>query len=137
MNKIEHFSITVGTKNGSGSSTNTILRSIFKMGILFQAEPVSFQHQGLPTWYTIRVNRWIHCAQDTNDIVIAINFVHARPGICYAGRGAFSTLTIFASPSHTRHQLPDADQAIVKNVECAIRFSDLSAIWCMWASWLK
>ena len=78
MNKIVNdFSITVGTKNGSGSSTanNTILRSVFKMGI-----PVSGKNlfpsniQGLPTWYTIRVNKDGFIArQDANDIVIAIN----------------------------------------------------------------
>ena len=78
MNKIVNdFSITVGTKNGSGSSTanNTILRSIFKMGI-----PVSGKNlfpsniQGLPTWYTIRVNKDGFIARrDHNDIVIAIN----------------------------------------------------------------
>lgn len=78
MNKIVNdFSITVGTKNGSGSSTanNTILRSIFKMGI-----PVSGKNlfpsniQGLPTWYTIRANKDGFIArQDTNNIVIAMN----------------------------------------------------------------
>jgi len=78
MNKIVNdFSITVGTKNGSGSSTanNTLLRSIFKMGI-----PVSGKNlfpsniQGLPTWYTIRVNKDGFIARrDHNDIVIAIN----------------------------------------------------------------
>jgi 2-oxoglutarate ferredoxin oxidoreductase subunit alpha len=78
MNRIVNdFSITVGTKNGSGSSTanNTILRSIFKMGI-----PVSGKNlfpsniQGLPTWYTIRVNKDGFIARrDHNDIVIAIN----------------------------------------------------------------
>ena len=61
MNKVVNdFSITVGTKNGSGSSTanNTSLRAIFKMGI-----PVSGKNlfpsniQGLPTWYTIRTNK--------------------------------------------------------------------------------
>lgn len=75
--KINDFSITIGTKNGSGSQTanNTILRSIFKMGI-----PVSGKNlfpsniQGLPTWYTIRVNKDGFIArQTTNDIVIAIN----------------------------------------------------------------
>ncbi|HRK91320.1 MAG TPA: 2-oxoacid:acceptor oxidoreductase family protein, partial [Anaerolineales bacterium] len=78
MNKIVNdFSITVGTKNGSGSSTanNTILRSIFKMGI-----PVSGKNlfpsniQGLPTWYTIRVNKDGFIARhERNDIVIAMN----------------------------------------------------------------
>lgn len=78
MNKIVNdFSITVGTRNGSGSSTanTTILRSIFKMGI-----PVSGKNlfpsniQGLPTWYTIRVNKdGFVGRQDSNDIVIALN----------------------------------------------------------------
>ncbi len=78
MNKIVNdFSITVGTKNGSGSSTanNTILRSVFKMGI-----PVSGKNlfpsniQGLPTWYTIRVNKDGFIARrEEHDIVIAIN----------------------------------------------------------------
>jgi 2-oxoglutarate ferredoxin oxidoreductase subunit alpha len=78
MNKIVNdFSITVGTKNGSGSSTanNTILRSIFKMGI-----PVSGKNlfpsniQGLPTWYTIRVNKDGFVARrEEHDIVIALN----------------------------------------------------------------
>src|SRR5688572_25380484 len=75
--KVNDFSITIGTKNGSGSSTanNTILRAIFKMGI-----PVSGKNlfpsniQGLPTWYTIRVNKDGFIARgETNDIVIAIN----------------------------------------------------------------
>jgi len=78
MNKIVNdFSITVGTKNGSGSSTanTTLLRSLFKMGV-----PVSGKNlfpsniQGLPTWYTIRVNKDGFIARrDANDIVIAIN----------------------------------------------------------------
>ena len=78
MNKIiNDFSITVGTVNGSGSSTanNTILRSIFKMGI-----PVSGKNlfpsniQGLPTWYTIRANKDGYIAHhEQRDIVIAIN----------------------------------------------------------------
>ena len=74
---VNDFSITVGTKNGSGSSTanNTILRAIFKMGI-----PVSGKNlfpsniQGLPTWYTIRVNKDGFIGRtETNDIVIAMN----------------------------------------------------------------
>ena len=74
---VNDFSITVGTKNGSGSSTanNTILRAIFKMGI-----PVSGKNlfpsniQGLPTWYTIRVNKDGFIARrETNDVVVAMN----------------------------------------------------------------
>ena len=74
---VNDFSIIVGTKNGSGSSTanNTILRAIFKMGI-----PVSGKNlfpsniQGLPTWYTIRASKDGYLGRrETNEIVIAIN----------------------------------------------------------------
>ncbi len=74
---VNDFSITVGTVNGSGSSTanNTILRAIFKMGI-----PVSGKNlfpsniQGLPTWYTIRVNKdGFTARRNEREIVIAIN----------------------------------------------------------------
>jgi len=76
-NIVNDFSIIVGTKNGSGSSTanNTILRAIFKMGI-----PVSGKNlfpsniQGLPTWYTIRASKNGYLGRrETNEIVIAIN----------------------------------------------------------------
>lgn len=78
MNKVVNdFSIIVGTKNGSGSSTanNTILRAIFKMGV-----PVSGKNlfpsniQGLPTWYTIRASKDGYLGRrETNEIVIAAN----------------------------------------------------------------
>jgi len=78
MNKVVNdFSIIVGTKNGSGSSTanNTILRAIFKMGI-----PVSGKNlfpsniQGLPTWYTIRASKDGYLGRrEINEIVVAIN----------------------------------------------------------------
>ncbi len=74
---VNDFSITVGTPNGSGSQTSnlTILRALFKMGI-----PVSGKNlfpsniQGLPTWYTIRVNKDGFLARrDENEIVVAMN----------------------------------------------------------------
>ncbi|GER79991.1 MAG: 2-oxoacid:acceptor oxidoreductase subunit alpha [Anaerolineae bacterium CFX3] len=74
---VNDFSITVGTVNGSGSSTanTTILRAIFKMGI-----PVSGKNlfpsniQGLPTWYTIRVSKDGYIGRDEkNHIVATIN----------------------------------------------------------------
>jgi len=74
---VNDFSIIVGTKNGSGSSTanNTLLRAIFKMGI-----PVSGKNlfpsniQGLPTWYTIRANKdGFTARREEQEIVIAMN----------------------------------------------------------------
>jgi len=74
---VNDFSITVGTENGSGSQTanTTILRSLFRMGI-----PVSGKNlfpsniQGLPTWYTIRVNNdGFTARRETNEIVVCMN----------------------------------------------------------------
>ena len=74
---VNDYSITVGTVNGSGSQTanTTILRSLFKMGI-----PVSGKNmfpsniQGLPTWYTIRVNKDGFIARrEEHEIVICMN----------------------------------------------------------------
>ena len=95
MNKVVNdFSITVGTKNGSGSSTanNTLLRAIFKMGI-----PVSGKNlfpsniQGLPTWYTIRVNKDGFIARrEEQEVVVAMNpDSFARDLASVASGGAF------------------------------------------------
>lgn len=74
---VNDFSITVATVNGSGSQTSnlTLLRALFKMGI-----PVSGKNlfpsniQGLPTWYTIRVNKNGYLARrDEHEIVVAMN----------------------------------------------------------------
>jgi 2-oxoglutarate ferredoxin oxidoreductase subunit alpha len=74
---VNNFSITVATTNGSGSQTSnlTILRALFKMGI-----PVSGKNlfpsniQGLPTWYTIRVNKDGFLARrEEHEIVVAMN----------------------------------------------------------------
>jgi len=74
---INDFSIQVGTVNGSGSqsSNNVLMRSIFQMGI-----PVSGKNlfpsniAGLPTWFTIRVNKdgWVARKKEI-DILIAMN----------------------------------------------------------------
>jgi 2-oxoglutarate ferredoxin oxidoreductase subunit alpha len=74
---INNFSITIATVNGSGSQTanTTLLRALFKMGI-----PVSGKNlfpsniQGLPTWYTIRVNKdGFTARRDEQEIVICMN----------------------------------------------------------------
>ncbi|MBX9724137.1 MAG: 2-oxoacid:acceptor oxidoreductase family protein, partial [Candidatus Obscuribacterales bacterium] len=74
---INDFSIQVATVNGSGSqsSNNVLMRSIFQMGI-----PVSGKNlfpsniAGLPTWFTIRVNKdgWI-ARKAEMDILVAMN----------------------------------------------------------------
>lgn len=74
---VNEFSITVGTENGSGSQTSnvTLLRAFFKMGIPISGKNLFPSNiQGLPTWYTIRVNKDGYIARsETTEIVIAMN----------------------------------------------------------------
>lgn len=74
---INDFSITVATVNGSGSQTSnaTILRSIFKMGIPVSGKNIFPSNiQGLPTWYTVRVNKDGFVARkEEADILIEMN----------------------------------------------------------------
>ena len=74
---VNDFSITIATKNGSGSQTAnaTILRALFKMGI-----PVSGKNlfpsniQGQPTWYTIRASKEGFTARRVRaEILVAMN----------------------------------------------------------------
>jgi 2-oxoglutarate/2-oxoacid ferredoxin oxidoreductase subunit alpha len=74
---VNDFSICVATVNGSGSqsSNSVLMRSIFQMGI-----PVSGKNlfpsniAGLPTWFTIRVNKDGYIARRReNDILVAMN----------------------------------------------------------------
>jgi 2-oxoglutarate ferredoxin oxidoreductase subunit alpha len=75
--RVNDFSITVGTKNGSGSQTSnlTIMRAIFKMGVPVSGKNVFPSNiQGLPTWYTIRASKDGFLARrEAQEIVIAMN----------------------------------------------------------------
>jgi 2-oxoglutarate ferredoxin oxidoreductase subunit alpha len=75
--KINDFSITIATVNGSGSQTAniTILRAVFKMGIPVSGKNIFPSNiQGLPTWYTIRVNKDGYTARkDDTEIVVSLN----------------------------------------------------------------
>lgn len=75
--KVNNFTLTVATKNGSGSQTSnqTLLRALFKTGL-----PVSGKNlfpsniSGQPTWYTIRTNeKGFVSYKSTPDILIAMN----------------------------------------------------------------
>jgi 2-oxoglutarate ferredoxin oxidoreductase subunit alpha len=71
------FSITVATKNGSGSQTaNTaLLRALFKMGIPVTGKNLFPSNiQGLPTWYTIRLSpEGFRARRPHSEIMIALN----------------------------------------------------------------
>src|SRR2546430_4645144 len=74
---VNDMSIQVATANGSGSqsSNSVLLRSIFQMGV-----PVSGKNlfpsniAGLPTWFTIRVNKDGYVARKKRiDLLVAMN----------------------------------------------------------------
>lgn len=71
------FCITFSTINGSGSATaNTILmRALFRMGIPVSGKNIFPSNiQGLPTWFTLRVNKDGFLARvEKDDILIAMN----------------------------------------------------------------
>jgi 2-oxoglutarate ferredoxin oxidoreductase subunit alpha len=102
MDVVNDFSITVATVNGSGSQTSnsTLMRALFKMGI-----PVSGKNlfpsniQGLPTWYTIRVNKDGYLARrEEQEIIVAMNpatFGDDLDGLLPGG--AFSMMTALIS----------------------------------------
>jgi 2-oxoglutarate ferredoxin oxidoreductase subunit alpha len=74
---VNNFNITVATVNGSGSQTSnlTLVRALFKMGIPVSGKNIFPSNiQGLPTWYTIRLNEDGHLARcENNEIVVAMN----------------------------------------------------------------
>jgi 2-oxoglutarate ferredoxin oxidoreductase subunit alpha len=74
---VNDFAITFCTVNGSGSATanTTVMRSIFKMGIPVSGKNIFPSNiQGLPTWYTIRVNKEGFIGRvEKDDLVVAMN----------------------------------------------------------------
>jgi 2-oxoglutarate/2-oxoacid ferredoxin oxidoreductase subunit alpha len=74
---VNDFVITFSTINGSGSATanNTVLRALFHMGIPVSGKNIFPSNiQGLPTWYSIRVNKNGYLARkEQDDIVVAMN----------------------------------------------------------------
>jgi 2-oxoglutarate ferredoxin oxidoreductase subunit alpha len=102
---VNDFSITVGTVNGSGSSTanTTILRALFKMGI-----PVSGKNlfpsniQGQPTWYTIRLSKDGYLGRRAEqEIVVAMNpasFTRDLEGVAPGGAFYYSDEIKLAVP---------------------------------------
>jgi 2-oxoglutarate/2-oxoacid ferredoxin oxidoreductase subunit alpha len=89
---INNFNITVATINGSGSQTSnlTLMRALFKMGIPVSGKNIFPSNiQGLPTWYTIRLNEDGFLARcEDQEIVVAMNpatFVKDMEGIIPGG----------------------------------------------------
>jgi len=118
---INDFSIQVATVNGSGSqsSNNVLMRSIFQMGV-----PVSGKNlfpsniAGLPTWFTIRVNKDGYVARKKEiDILVAMN-----PQTAFEDLASLQAGAICISPLELKLVEARAD---VKHYQ--VPFSDLAA----------
>lgn len=74
---VNDFQIMIATVNGSGSQTaNTaLLRSIFRMGVPVSGKNIFPSNiQGLPTWFTIRVNKNGYIARlEDYHVLVAMN----------------------------------------------------------------
>jgi len=74
---INDFSIVAATVNGSGSQTSnlTLIRALFRMGIPVNGKNLFPSNiSGLPTWYTIRVNKDGYIARkERAEILVAFN----------------------------------------------------------------
>nr|MBN1229478.1 2-oxoacid:acceptor oxidoreductase family protein [Anaerolineae bacterium] len=74
---VNNFQIIIATVNGTGSQTaNTVLlRALFKMGIPVSGKNIFPSNiQGLPTWFTIRVNKDGYIARcEVSEVLVAMN----------------------------------------------------------------
>src|SRR5207245_548026 len=74
---VNDCSICMATVNGSGSQSanNILLKTLFRMGIPVAAKNLFPSNiAGLPTWYTVRVNKNGYIARKREiDITVALN----------------------------------------------------------------
>jgi 2-oxoglutarate ferredoxin oxidoreductase subunit alpha len=104
MSQVNDFVITVATPNGSGSqsSNNILLRALFRMGLPVGGKNLFPSNiQGLPTWFTIRVNeKGFTARKRLADIVVALNPQTAAEDLKLVRPGGFVFLStdIKASP---------------------------------------
>ena len=74
---VNDFSISVATRNGSGSQTanTTLLRALFKMGVPVTGKNLFPSNiQGLPTWYVIRLSKDGYLAsREIYEVMVCLN----------------------------------------------------------------
>ena len=89
---VNDFSIRVATVNGSGSQTANLvlLRSIFQSGVAVSGKNLFPSNiAGLPTWFTIRVNKDGYIAAKKRvDLLVAMNAETAREDVLSLESGA-------------------------------------------------
>ncbi len=90
---INDFVISVATANGSGSqsSNNVLVRTLFRMGLPVGGKNLFPSNiQGLPTWFTIRVNpNGFTARKRLADVVVAMNSATAANDMNLLRSGGF------------------------------------------------
>jgi len=128
--KINDFTITFSTVNGSGSATanTTLLRTLFKMGIPVSGKNIFPSNiKGMPTWYTLRLSKEGFLSRvEQDDIVIAMNPSTILREIEYVVPGGVLLYADHISPPLTRqdiHVYPMPVKQLVKqsNTSAKIR----------------
>jgi 2-oxoglutarate ferredoxin oxidoreductase subunit alpha len=88
---INDFILVVATVNGSGSQTSNLalVRAFFRMGLPVSGKNIFPSNiQGLPTWYTIRVNADGHTAnKQMCDLLVAMNMATFHEDLTKLKRG--------------------------------------------------
>ena len=88
---VNDFCITFSTINGSGSATAnlTLMRSLFKMGIPVSSKNIFPSNiQGMPTWYTLRLNKDGFMGRlEQDDIIVAMNPTTLHKELQYLAKG--------------------------------------------------
>lgn len=105
MLRTNDFVMTVATSNGSGSqsSNNILARSLFRMGLPVGAKNLFPSNiQGLPTWFTIRVNEQGFTGRKRlSDIVVAMNPATVAQDMALVKPGGYFFM-------HSEIKLPDS-----------------------------
>lgn len=107
--KVNDFTITFSTVNGSGSATanTTLLRALFKMGIPVSGKNIFPSNiKGMPTWYTLRLSKEGFLSRvEQDDIVIAMNPTTIAKEIEYIAPGGVLLYADHISLPETRQDI--------------------------------
>ena len=121
---VNDFTITVATKNGSGSQTsnNVLVRALFNMGIPVNGKNLFPSNiKGLPTWYTIRASKEGYVARRAvSEIVITYNETTAAEDIQNIPPGGVCILPADWKWTHSRddiHYYEVPTKALMKQVD--------------------
>jgi len=142
--KVNNFGITFCTINGSGSATanNAILRALFHMGIPVSGKNIFPSNiQGLPTFYTIRVNKdgWLARIED-DDIVVAMNPASFAKDLTYITPGGVLFYADDIKQPITRDDIvayPMPIKKLSKESDVANNMRITLPTWFTWVWWHK